>query len=138
MCPICGKSFVTGYVLNRHMRRFHKDTKSNKIMKKMGIKRKWNCSKCGYNFLRYIDLKKHELTHPMLKTLNCTFCSRKFVFHMHFKCHLKSHESNQSETENNSSDEKHKCLECGKEYIQSELQRHMLSHMNIKPYRFKT
>lgn len=134
MCPICGKSFVTGYVLNRHMRRFHKDTKSNKIMKKMGIKRKWNCSKCGYNFLRYIDLKRHKLTHPMLKTLNCTFCSRKFVFHMHFKCHLKSHETNQSETENNSSDEKHKCLECGKEYIQSELQRHMLSHMNIKPY----
>ncbi|GFT43821.1 uncharacterized protein TNCV_2547781 [Trichonephila clavipes] len=66
-CNICGKNFVTNYVLKRHTLQVHE---KNAVLQ---------CADCSKKFVRERDLKRHRDSVHSTEKITCKFCYTSFT-----------------------------------------------------------
>ncbi|GFU54069.1 c2H2-type domain-containing protein [Trichonephila clavipes] len=66
-CNICGKNFVTNYILKRHTLQVHE---KNAVLQ---------CADCSKKFVRESDLKRHRDSVHSTEKITCKFCYTSFT-----------------------------------------------------------
>ncbi|KAH7713438.1 zinc finger protein [Aphelenchoides avenae] len=98
-CELCGRTFNTRGMLDRHSRAKHqpgweKETKP-KAMSKWSEKSKgprYKCPHCDRTFPYYCRLEPHLKWHSKGGSFQCATCSKTFVWESKLKQHMKMHE----------------------------------------------
>ncbi|GFX99838.1 c2H2-type domain-containing protein [Trichonephila clavipes] len=75
-CNICGKNFVTNYVLKRHTLQVHE---KNAV---------FQCADCSKKFVRERDLKRHRDSVHSTEKITCKFCYTSFTRKYNLLKHL--------------------------------------------------
>ncbi|XP_021368173.1 B-cell lymphoma 6 protein-like isoform X16 [Mizuhopecten yessoensis] len=91
-----------------------------------------NCSKCNLLFSSKAEKQTHEnqCTDESVVVATCNVCQKTFRSMWGFRCHQKSHERSQGNTDNC-----HKCSQCGKFFTSgSHLRRHLKNHSEARPF----
>ena len=60
-------------------------------LKKQPRKKLFKCNHCGKCFGSSYDLKKHKITHMLVKPFKCDYCSKTFVQSAQLKTHERTH-----------------------------------------------
>ncbi|XP_021946471.1 oocyte zinc finger protein XlCOF6 [Folsomia candida] len=106
LCPVCGKSFFSAYILKAHLDRHA--GKQNISCKKCGEKfydssslkthciQKHDdepliCDECGAKFMTGKGLKQHKMSHAGLKPYQCDVCDARFLSKWVLTNHMRSH-----------------------------------------------
>ncbi|XP_068086267.1 zinc finger protein 184 [Anabrus simplex] len=106
VCHLCGKSFTSRSVLNRHMVT-HEKIKPH------------NCTYCGKGYTRKAELSKHMQVHSGDKPYSCRLCGQRFSDQPELQEHFQVH----------TGERPFPCSQCDKRFRQkSHLTRHMLMH----------
>ncbi|XP_063390247.1 zinc finger protein 791-like isoform X2 [Cydia fagiglandana] len=145
-CPICSKSFITDYHLQRHiLKHVNKKVKcyicSREFKSKFFLyehirmihildKAKFfSCKTCGRTFENEDKLKVHENSH--LST-QCQLCDKLFVSQRHFDSHMQRHAVKLNLVKSSTQI----CSFCEKDYANdNQLSLHVNKvHLQIKPY----
>nr|XP_033805137.1 zinc finger protein 585B-like isoform X2 [Geotrypetes seraphini] len=110
-CSECGKSFLRGSDLMKHMST-HKGDRSN------------ICRVCGKGFRRHTSLIIHERIHTGERPYQCATCGKNFIQRQHLTTHVKTH----------TGERPFLCIECGKGFRwRSELIKHQRVHADKAP-----
>ncbi|XP_054831444.1 zinc finger protein 287-like [Eublepharis macularius] len=111
-CPVCGKTFRSKSLLDRHWRS-HTGEKPYK------------CLECGKGFIQNGSLIAHQRFHTGEKPYKCLECGKAFVRKGHFLEHKNIHTGWKP----------HKCLDCGKSFARRRaVTIHRRIHTGEKPY----
>ncbi|XP_030055718.1 zinc finger protein 420 isoform X2 [Microcaecilia unicolor] len=110
-CSECGKSFLRGSDLMKHMST-HRGDRSN------------ICRACGKGFRRHTSLIIHERIHTGERPYQCATCGKNFIQRQHLTTHVKTH----------TGERPFLCVECGKGFRwRSELIKHQRVHAEKAP-----
>ncbi|XP_029457786.1 zinc finger protein 420-like [Rhinatrema bivittatum] len=113
-CSECGKSFLRGSDLMKHMSA-HTGDRSN------------ICKVCGKGFRRHTSLIIHERIHTGERPYQCATCGKNFIQRQHLTTHVKTH----------TGERPFLCIECGKGFRwRSELVKHQRVHAEKVPAAF--
>lgn len=111
-CPLCEKTFVKKYLLERHIRSHTGETP-------------YKCEECGKGFTRKDRLYTHARIHSGEKPYCCKECGKGFNQSSHLKTHIRIH----------TGDKPYKCGICGKGFAQShDRKKHERVHTGERPY----
>ncbi|XP_078514820.1 uncharacterized protein LOC144773575 isoform X3 [Lissotriton helveticus] len=106
-CSECGKNFLRGADLARHLRTH------------LGGVRAYVCNVCGKCFRRNTSLIIHERIHTGERPYQCVQCGKSFIQRQHLTTHQKIH----------TGERPFQCIECGKGFRwRSELIKHQKNH----------
>ena len=163
-CTVCGKSFLSSWKLNRHVR-IHSGEKPFKCSKcpksfiekskldqhellphdgskvKGGAQEKRHeCDKCGKKFISQWKLKRHELFHSGERPWQCDQCGKGFVENNKLILHKKFLHTDKDSSEifqkSVNRSKKYECSDCNKKFAtQWKLKRHSQTHSLERPYR---
>ena len=115
-CDKCGKSFLSKYTLDNHIKIEHDGTRI-----------KYERENCDATFKRRDQYRVHLLKHNGKALLTCVECGNGFYNKMHFKSHMDSHANNR----------KHSSPKCGKMFFYSHDVPKYLDICGVTKERFK-
>ena len=113
-CKICLKTFARKRSLRKHMESKHPGEKQVQVKPRAMKKRikaegKFNCDKCGKNFVTEEKLNRHEKAHSLgTGDFQCDVCQKRFVASSSLVTHNNIHLP----------EKPFKCIDCGKEFAQ--------------------
>ena len=136
LCPLCGKSFASEYILKKfHIDIVHKGKKPHKCLqcdrafgrtselkihfeKSHATVKKFVCKTCNKNFGNNQVLKDHiKSVHEKIPKHTCDYCGKLFVYSHNYKAHVKVVHHGQKDF---------KCDLCGMEFVRNKkLQAHI-------------
>lgn len=122
-CRICKKTFVSSFLVTRHMKTVHNEDKMKK------------CDCCGQKFRFWQGLKTHKCPngYTSRQPVICDICGDILGCEEYLKSHkLRKHEGVKFDKR------RYRkfvfCEICGKQMYKDHLKTHMNIHLNIKPY----
>ncbi|XP_065071355.1 zinc finger protein 665-like [Rhopilema esculentum] len=163
-CLVCGKSFMSSWKLNRHIRVHsgEKPYKCSKCSKSFNEKSKLDqhemlphdgtrvrpnsqekrheCDKCDKKFVSLWKLKRHELFHSGERPWQCDRCGKGFVENNKLMLHIKFYhtdkESSDAVARRAARSKKYECTDCNKKFATHwKLKRHSQTHSLERPFR---
>uniref|UniRef100_A0A3Q2YGX9 C2H2-type domain-containing protein n=1 Tax=Hippocampus comes TaxID=109280 RepID=A0A3Q2YGX9_HIPCM len=113
VCQQCGKGFVYGFGLAKHVQMVH------------GKIKPFVCQVCNKSFFTKRDVETHIRVHTGERPFPCHLCEKKFTRSVELNAHLRWHRG----------EKRHWCPYCGKGFFdQNNLKRHKYIHTGEKPH----
>ena len=125
--PDCDYRTNFPHNLKNHIRRCHEE-----LLQPQDI-RSWNfCTKCDFRTKELTILRKHSMTHEETKPFACSFAGCSFRSHWHSSVYTHEHRRHHPELKNQFTCSFPQCDFSS--YAKSDLQKHMLTHSNDRPF----